>query len=148
MFERAKIQKPGIADEPWYDSIALLNAYELLHRVSFPHAPTSCLRVICRLHPGAATVAVLNANGASPLNSLKVSNCTQVATTRPPAARMTSPVVQADSSDARNTANGAISLTRPSRRAASYRPERRRRRPQKSPRLYCLRFPYDREQSR
>jgi hypothetical protein len=36
MFERAKIQKPGIADEPWYDSIALLNAYELLHTVSFP----------------------------------------------------------------------------------------------------------------
>src|ERR1700726_1972353 len=30
----------------------------------------------------------------------------QVATTRPPAARMTSPVIQADSSDARNTASG------------------------------------------
>jgi hypothetical protein len=40
---------------------------------------------------------------------------TQVATTRPPAARMTSPVIQADSSDARNTASGAISVTRPSR---------------------------------
>src|SRR5713101_5189286 len=40
---------------------------------------------------------------------------TQVATTRPPAARMTSPGIQADSSDARNTASGAISLTRPSR---------------------------------
>jgi hypothetical protein len=39
----------------------------------------------------------------------------QVATTRPPAARMTSPVIQADSSDARNTASGAISVTRPSR---------------------------------
>ena len=35
----------------------------------------------------------------------------QVATTRPPAARMTSPVIQADSSDARNTASGAISVT-------------------------------------
>src|SRR5207245_10087762 len=42
-------------------------------------------------------------------------HCTQVATTRPPAARMTSPVIQADSSDARNTASGAISVTRPSR---------------------------------
>src|ERR1700733_50568 len=39
----------------------------------------------------------------------------QVATTRPPAARMTSPVIQPDSSDARNTASGAISSTRPSR---------------------------------
>ncbi len=39
----------------------------------------------------------------------------QVATTRPPTARMTSPVIQADSSDARNTASGAISVTRPSR---------------------------------
>ena len=43
------------------------------------------------------------------------SDCAQVATTRPPAARMTSPVIQADSSDARNTASGAISVTRPSR---------------------------------
>src|SRR6266436_1909481 len=40
---------------------------------------------------------------------------TQVATTRPPASRITSPVIQADSSDARNTASGAISATRPSR---------------------------------
>jgi AraC-like DNA-binding protein len=40
---------------------------------------------------------------------------TQVATTRPPAARMTSPVIQADSSEARDTASGAISVTRPSR---------------------------------
>ena len=48
--------------------------------------------------------------------SFKVStSCTQSATTRLPAARMTSPVIQADSSDARNTASGAISLTRPSR---------------------------------
>ena len=44
----------------------------------------------------------------------EVSHCTQVATTRPPAARMTSPVIQADLSDARNTASGAISGTRPS----------------------------------
>ena len=42
-------------------------------------------------------------------------SCAQVATTRPPEARMTSPVIQADSSDARNTASGAISLMRPSR---------------------------------
>src|SRR5437016_8737603 len=42
-------------------------------------------------------------------------HCAQVATTRPPAARMISPVIQADSSDARNTATGAISVTRPSR---------------------------------
>jgi hypothetical protein len=36
---------------------------------------------------------------------------------RPPRAfaRMTSPVIQADSSEARNTASGAISVTRPSR---------------------------------
>ncbi len=40
--------------------------------------------------------------------------CRRVATTGPPAARMTSPVIQADSSDARNTASGAISVTRPS----------------------------------
>lgn len=40
---------------------------------------------------------------------------TQVAITSPPAARMTSPVIQADSSDARKTATGAISVTRPSR---------------------------------
>src|SRR6266478_4459985 len=46
-------------------------------------------------------------------NALPPAN--QVATTRPPAARMTSPVIQADSSDARNTASGAISVTRPSR---------------------------------
>src|SRR6267142_503097 len=57
------------------------------------------------------------------LHSLRSSECviarsahgTHVATTRPPAARMTSPVIQADSSDARNTASGAISATRPSR---------------------------------
>src|SRR5580700_9801827 len=42
-------------------------------------------------------------------------DCNQAATTRPPAARITSPVIQADSSDARNTASGAISVTRPSR---------------------------------
>src|SRR5882672_6780215 len=40
---------------------------------------------------------------------------TQVATMRPPAARITSPVIQPDSSDARNTASGAMSVTRPSR---------------------------------
>jgi hypothetical protein len=33
--ERAKIQKSGIADERWYDSVAVLNARELLHGVSF-----------------------------------------------------------------------------------------------------------------
>lgn len=33
---------------------------------------------------------------------------TQVAITSPPAARMTSPVIQADSSDARKTATGAV----------------------------------------
>src|SRR3984893_13058084 len=39
----------------------------------------------------------------------------QPATTTPPAARIVSPVIQADSSDARNTASGAMSVTRPSR---------------------------------
>src|SRR5712675_1933795 len=48
-------------------------------------------------------------------NALLQAQHTQVATTRPPAARMTSPVIQADSSDDRNTASGAISVTRPSR---------------------------------
>ena len=38
--------------------------------------------------------------------------CTQAATMRPPAARMTSPVIQADSSDARNTASDPFGAPR------------------------------------
>ena len=62
--------------------------------------------------------------------ALRSAHRTQVATRRSPAARIASPVIQADSSDARNT--GAISVTRPSRPNGVFGPERRRHDPQRS----------------
>jgi hypothetical protein len=54
------------------------------------------------------------------------------------AARMTSPEIQADSSDAKNTAGGGISVTRPSRPSGVFQPEGRRHHPPRYPRPRCL----------
>ena len=63
----------------------------------------------------------------------------RLATTRPPADAVTSPVIRRRSSDARNTASGAMSVTHSSGRAVSSRPGQRRRQPhQKVPAVQVL----------